>query len=269
MSAPATVDAGLIFDFGMDQAGDTGFYLQKGFRVVAVDANPQSCRKAEQRFAAEIADGRLVVVNRAVSDSGQPLIFYACEQPWTAWGTASPKWRDLNMAKGGVFHEVEVEPTTSAELIETYGVPYYAKIDIEGSDLLCMEGFKSASVAPTYMSSEVEFRDGEYRRQIECMQALGYKRFALVSQKDVPNHPPPRPAREGMDIDYTFTHHCSGVFGRELTSEWKSADEVLRVCSAIAVQSKIAGAMNKAGRNELRNKMLPRTADWYDIHASF
>jgi hypothetical protein len=72
-----------------------------------------------------------------------------------------------------------------------------------------------------------------------------------------------------MDIDYTFTHHSSGVFGRELTHEWKSADEVLRACSAIAAQSKIAGAMNKAGLNKLRNKMLPRTADWYDIHARF
>jgi hypothetical protein len=30
----------LIYDLGMHRGGDTQFYLEKGFRVVAVEANP-------------------------------------------------------------------------------------------------------------------------------------------------------------------------------------------------------------------------------------
>ncbi|HLI20041.1 MAG TPA: hypothetical protein VKV32_02915 [Stellaceae bacterium] len=66
----------LIFDFGMHFCEDTEFYLKKGFRVVAVEANPAACRDAERRNAQAIASGQLTVVNRAISRSNEPLRFY-------------------------------------------------------------------------------------------------------------------------------------------------------------------------------------------------
>ena len=49
-------DYGTILDVGMDQCQDTEFYLKKGFRVVAVDASPEACARAQRRFAREVAD---------------------------------------------------------------------------------------------------------------------------------------------------------------------------------------------------------------------
>src|SRR5262245_43578507 len=55
--------ADLIYDVGMEDGTDTGFYLKKGFRVVAVEADPELASRARERFSDEIAAGRLVVLN--------------------------------------------------------------------------------------------------------------------------------------------------------------------------------------------------------------
>ncbi len=39
----------LIFDLGMHTALDTKFYLDKGFRVVAVEANPRMVESAREQ----------------------------------------------------------------------------------------------------------------------------------------------------------------------------------------------------------------------------
>ena len=60
------VPDGVIYDFGMNNGDDAEYYLLKGSKVVGVDANPALCRQVEQRFAAEIGEGRLVVLNCAL-----------------------------------------------------------------------------------------------------------------------------------------------------------------------------------------------------------
>lgn len=261
------VDPGLIFDIGMDQCQDTDFYIKKGFRVVAVDANPSSCAAALDRYAAEVARGQLVVVNRAVSRDQAPLTFYVCETE-SAWSTASPVLREWGIKQGAAFTEVKVEGVTAVELIEQFGVPYFCKVDIEGYDLVFLDGLAECAVVPRYLSCEVEFRRREYADQLRLLERLGYQRFALVSQKDAPFQRPPRPAREGHDIDYTFAHHASGLFGEELPSAWRHAADVRRECTSLAVQYKVSGALQKIGLDGLRTSLLPRTGDWFDIHAA-
>lgn len=58
----------LIYDVGLHRGEDTDYYLQKGFRVVAVEANPQLVDECTARFAREIADGKFD--NRSWSDCG-------------------------------------------------------------------------------------------------------------------------------------------------------------------------------------------------------
>ncbi|HEU5445029.1 MAG TPA: hypothetical protein VFU70_05640, partial [Pseudolabrys sp.] len=72
----ATARKDLIFDIGMHSCEDTDFYLAKGFRVVAVDANPLMCKAALKRYADEAKEGRFTVVNHAISETRSPLIFY-------------------------------------------------------------------------------------------------------------------------------------------------------------------------------------------------
>src|SRR6267378_1872666 len=68
-------NTGLIYDIGMCACEDTDFYLTKGYRVIAVEANPSACKAATQRYASEIAHGRLTIVNRAISTTCSPLVF--------------------------------------------------------------------------------------------------------------------------------------------------------------------------------------------------
>ena len=67
----------LIFDLGMYEGQDSRFYLSKGFRVVALEANPELCRRNAETFAAEIASGQLRIVQKALwHEAGQQIPFY-------------------------------------------------------------------------------------------------------------------------------------------------------------------------------------------------
>ena len=60
----------VIYDFGANNGDDLPYYLKKAERVVAVEANPALCREMEERFSAEIAEGRLRVENCVVVGEG-------------------------------------------------------------------------------------------------------------------------------------------------------------------------------------------------------
>jgi len=59
--------SGLIFDIGVGNGDDTAFYLAKGFRVVAVEANPVLVAAAKRRFDEDIQAGRLAIVEKAIA----------------------------------------------------------------------------------------------------------------------------------------------------------------------------------------------------------
>src|SRR5918911_1707382 len=56
----------LIFDLGANQGEDSEFYLAKGFRVVAVEANPLLYAGLRERLAEPIARGQLVLLNLGI-----------------------------------------------------------------------------------------------------------------------------------------------------------------------------------------------------------
>ena len=60
-----------VFDFGMYDASDTLYYLENGYNVVAVEANPSLVDSARSRLAAYVNAGSLTLINRAISvDNG-------------------------------------------------------------------------------------------------------------------------------------------------------------------------------------------------------
>jgi len=265
----------LIYDFGMDLCQDTDFYLAKGFRVVAIEANPSTCAMAVEKYTSAIESGQLIIVNKAISETGEPLVFHVCHT-LSAWSTADKRLRDrLVRQEGAIFEEVIVEGVSSAAILAQYGVPYFAKIDIEGFDLICLQGFHSAPSRPQFISTEVALRTA--RQQLSCLTELGYRRFALVGQAKAPLQKPPRPASEGRDVDYSFMHHASGLFGRELQAEWTTAERVARRCEMIHWQGRASQALYIVSRIRplkstcewLRQRLLPLACDWYDIHATF
>lgn len=261
----------LIFDFGINACEDTDFYLKKGFRVVGIEANPVACRNAERRYAKEIATGQLTILNRAISQSSAPMVFYLCTTD-PARSTASDRLREFWTARGENFNEIEVTGMIPGDLITEYGVPYYAKIDIEGSDLLCVQAFGGYAEKPRYLSAEVDF----YRSDelISRLEAMGYGRFALVGQRTVPNQTPPPHAREGQYVSHEFTEGCSGLFGRELPVEWADRHGIEGRIRRVIWQYRWSGMLERFAKFgaprpivAAARRQLPLAWDWYDLHA--
>ena len=264
----------LVFDIGMNICEDTDFYLRKGFRVVAVDANPTTCQEAVTRYPREIDSGQLTVLNRAISETRAPLTFYVCKT-MSAWSTASPELRDYWSKQGAVFEEIQVQGVTTADMVEEFGVPRYAKIDIEGFDLVCLKGFKKEAGLPRYASVEVDFKAVD--ELLSTAQSLGYQRFALVGQSKVPQQEVAKPAREGRDVEYAFPRGSTGLFGDELPEKWVGAAEIRSRCQAIIGQYRASGVLGRIERlapalkpwiAKIRANRLPLSCDWYDLHAA-
>jgi FkbM family methyltransferase len=258
----------LVFDIGMNVGEDTDFYLKKGFRVVAVEANPATCRDAAAKYSEAVAAGQLTLLNRAISPSPGLTVLHLCTSN-PAWSTVSPRLRDYWQARGAAFEDVAVPGLLPGDLVAAFGIPYYAKIDIEGSDLLCLDAFADAAAKPPYLSIEVDF----YRvdELFARLGAMGYRRFSLIGQSHVVEQHAPNPAREGR---YVFEIGSSGLFGRELPEAWHDEHATRRRCRQIIRQYRVAGMLHRLGKlgglrvDWAQEKFLPLAGDWYDLHAS-
>jgi FkbM family methyltransferase len=70
-----------VFDIGMYDGADTAYCLQSGYRVVAVEANPELVQRATEKFAAEKASGQMICVNAAISTSRDPVELVLSDRP--------------------------------------------------------------------------------------------------------------------------------------------------------------------------------------------
>jgi FkbM family methyltransferase len=251
----------LIFDIGCNNGEDSEFYLKKGFTVVAVEANPASCAELRRRFAGEIAAGRFSLVDKAIAEQAGEITFYL-KTADGSWGTTRSDYAERSTAYAGDITTLVVEAVKFSTLLENLDVPYYLKIDIEGSDVLCLEGLLSFSERPQFISVE---RDSSFARQYKelgLLNTLGYRRFQMIDQTSIPKQIPPNPAREGNYFDYKFRLGNTGLFGKELPGPWLTYHSVVLRNADILVRNglfrKIPGLMRFAvGRGS-----------WYDIHAA-
>ena len=74
------VAADTIFDVGMNHGDDTQYYLNKGFRVVAFEANPLLVRQNSARFQKEIAAGRLTIIQIGIAPEAGVFDFYVNDE---------------------------------------------------------------------------------------------------------------------------------------------------------------------------------------------
>lgn len=259
----------LVFDIGLHEGQDTEFYLKKGFRVVAVDANAELCAAFARSHAAAVADGRLTIVNKAMSDRPGTATFYA-NAARSDWGTLNPEWVDRNRRLGTESTAHEVEATTMAELIAAFGTPYYAKIDIEGYDVIAVKGLRAVDERPKYVSIEsdkVSF--SALRQEFDLFASLGYDRFRIVNGLDVVKQRQPNPPKEGRFADHAMVEGASGLFGEELPGPWLTSDEAIEAYKPIFLSYAFNGddplISSPLVRGVLRK--IGFRASWYDTHA--
>jgi FkbM family methyltransferase len=199
-----------IFDIGMHEGWDSEFYLRKGFRVVAVEANPQFLPAVRQRLQPFLESRQLTIVNKVISREGGHTIPFYVRPDKNGWSSI---YRDVAERDGQASAMIDIGSVTVPELYAEHGIPHFIKCDIEGADEIVAEQLAAEPRKPAYASFEV---DGADDRIVGLLAGAGYDRFQLVNQGYLPRYRPPNPAREGSYVDQRFDGRMSGLFGAEL-----------------------------------------------------
>jgi len=124
------VNDSLIYDIGVNSGEDSRFYLEKGFSVVGVEANPLIAAELRETFSKEILEGRYILEESGIWSHAKYLTFYR-NLDNDHWSSFDPGYGCRN---GTAYEEIEIKCITALELFEMYGMPRYLKIDVEGAD---------------------------------------------------------------------------------------------------------------------------------------
>jgi FkbM family methyltransferase len=245
----------LIYDIGMHSGQDTAYYLHKGFRVVAVEANPLLVAQATARFRDAIAQGRLTILSCGITATRNKAPFYICQKN-SAWSSF-----DADLARQlGPSQVVEVECMPLSDILPKHGTPFYLKIDIEGSDQLCLRDIPDQD-PPAYVSAE--FTD---LSTLVLMRQRGYRGFKCILQNNFTglNYNPACPSQvepsrwqwinapqpdgstglwqlpSGPD-GWAFPFGSSGPFGEETPGPWLSFEQAAFTFLALKLGHAAAG----------------------------
>ena len=275
------MEVDLIYDVGLHDGTDTAYYLEKGFRVLAIDANPLLTSQAQVRFRKEIAAGQLTVLNVGIGASEESLSFWINQ----AKNTQSSFDKDRAM-RYGPCQDVVVKCVPLSAIVDKYGVPYYLKTDIEGNDYLCINALVPGKL-PKYISVELD----PNRDLVRALHELGYDRFKVINQTSFTDSTPIFRDEIGLRLlrklgsrvpwfkgilkspgissrlrkidfdsfldrfDHKFPEGSSGPFGEETWGPWYSFEEIRALIDAIRTR-RAAG------------QVAPGTF-WMDVHATF
>lgn len=262
------VDETLIYDIGAHLGEDTDLYLKLGYRVIAVEANPELAAKLRARLAEAIATGRLVVFEKAIMDGCGTIPFFVNASK-TVWGTANADWATRNARVGAPSKRIAVSATPFAAIVREFGMPYYLKIDIEGSDHMCMAGLGEFEARPKFISIEASVSNwADLVQEFKTLESLGYKKFQIVRQGDHPSRK--LVSLSGDPVAVSFNEDSSGPFGDDLRGTWLSAPQALRRYWWLWLREKLYSYDTPLGRLFARIPILarlPLSVGWYDTHA--
>ncbi len=237
-----------IYDVGMHKGEDAKFYLMKGFRVVAIEADPTLCETVRSEFREYIRSGQLEILNVGITEKAGEEVFYL--------NRSHPEWssflRNVAERDGCKAEAITVPCRRLSEIVIEQGDPYYIKIDIEGHDFVALWSLKEEGIRANYIS--VENGSG---RMLKTLVEMGYTAFQYVQQRDIPSVTLPNPAMEGRHVDFKFPFGASGPFGRELGGQWMDENHIAEVISKYWEP--------ETGRPQ--SGYDDRKDGWFDLHA--
>lgn len=259
-----------VFDIGMHNGDDSAYYLHKGYKVIAVEANPAMVDLARKRFRQQIEQDKLQILNVGIAaERGERPFYVSLEDP--AWSSFVEEY--ATKGRGGGCRPIMVQCIRFKDLIDRFGTPYYAKIDIEGYDRLCLRDL-NVNCTPNFVSFEMSYADAN--EDIDILHGLGYRRFMCIRQNDFLSMTPINVdhqcrlreiatglgvlgkvvnkirLRRPRDGAWRFSRGSSGMFGDDLTGAWISLDE------AKAVWRKLHDIDERLSSGGL--------GEWFDIH---
>lgn len=247
----------LIYDIGMHRGDDTNYYLKLGYNVIAVDANPFLVENCKEKFKNYIQDEYLSIINKGISSINGKSKFYI--------NTKNSEWSSINKEIGtrncNIINEIDIETITLEDIFKEYGIPFYLKIDIEGSDKFCLESIDIKN-KPQYVSCEAT--------QLELIDILcskGYSKFKMINQTNGF-----KPFCYVCEISYLpsliqkviwkikkyifkkyLNYGDTGPFGESTKGKWKTSTEIKQDFNSF--YKKDGQAIN--------------SLSWFDFHATY
>ncbi len=276
------VDEKLIYDLGLHRGEDTEYYLKKGFKVVAIEANPQLISECKARFGQALARGDLRIVEGAIAPAsvGDTVVFFK-NPDLSVWGTIDPAWAGRNARSGHRSERIELNRVDIEKVFRAFGIPFYLKIDVEGVDRFVLDSLGQFDERPQYISIEsekVEFLRLE--AELNRLRSLGYSKFKIAQQQSIPGTTIRTTTTDGRVIQHTFEDHASGPFGEDIPQPWLTMEQALQEYRSIFIRYRYFGDDSLYTRVPKRAQGLMSRAyraltgyigplpGWYDTHAS-
>lgn len=212
----------IIYDLGANNGDNISYYLLKSDLVIAVEANPLLCDQIKSRFSQEIAEKRLIVENCVIdvssSSENVPFFIHKYNHVWSQFLSPAPSLMSD-------FEKVYLPSQNIIKLIQSYGSPYYIKIDLEYYDKIILKHLFVNNIFPPYISAESHSID------IFCLfVTFGYESFKLVDgnlvETKYKNHS--ITTNNGWEI-YSFPYHSAGPFGNDINGDWMTKDNFSRL----------------------------------------
>lgn len=165
----------LIFDVGANHGTKTDIFLKLGARVLAIEPDQTNQEILREKFLTyRFRRQPVVIVGKALSEKDSVETMWI-DEPGSAKNTLSRKWVETLKRDDERFgqhhdfsHRTTVETTTLDQLIGTYGLPFFIKIDVEGHEPSVLRGLHSAV---PYLSFEVNLPEFAPDGQ-ECVEML-------------------------------------------------------------------------------------------------
>ena len=278
----AVLHGNLIYDVGMHLGEDTAFYLKKGFAVVGFEANPELVAQCSTRFEGALADGRLQIVEGVIApaNNSETITFYKNLYK-SDWGTVDQSWADRNTMRGSPSERIELPRIDVIDAFNKFGIPHYLKTDVEGVDTHVIAALSEFDLRPRYVSIEAEVSDkSRFYLALSMLRDLGYSRFMLVQQANIPGKVMRFKNVDGRELIHTFEKHASGPFGEDLDQPWTDFNATLHDFTDISRLAQLFGDRSRFSRlpkpvrklAKLTYRLLTRRRGplpgWYDLHAT-
>ena len=161
-------EGSLCFDLGAHLGSRGNAWLALGARVIMVEPQPQCVKYLNRRFGRQ---KRVILVDKAVGSIRGTAPFHLSEKPPTVSTMADEHWRDIinDDTPYKVFWEqtIEVEAITLDDLIQSFGLPDFCKIDVENFEVETLRGLSQALPCLS-----LEFYPATIERAISCIDLL-------------------------------------------------------------------------------------------------
>ena len=161
----------LFFDVGAHVGDKSKQFLNKKLKVIMIEPLPKCVEQLKLKFK---NNKNIKILQKALGKKkGSTTLMINSKVPTLS--TMSNHWKEGRFSNQIWDNKILVEMTTLDELIETYGLPSYIKIDVEGFELDVLMGLtQKAGIVSFEFTSE--FLD----HSINCLnylQKIGYEKF--------------------------------------------------------------------------------------------